>query len=180
MADYSHMCLTCKFSSAFKGATPEYLSGQYMLQGASSFLPVMALSPQEGELVLDMSSAPGGKTTYIGKNFCSYIESKSFKNELYKSLFIYLHETMTGWHVNVLNQTNDIASPLAQLMRNTGVIVANDANADRLKSVVGNIHRLGVTNTVVCNYDGRQFPKVTDKPVWKNINPFRLQFDLMR
>lgn len=46
-------------------------------------------------------------------------------------------------------------------MRNTGVIVANDANADRLKSVVGNIHRLGVTNTVVSNYDGRQFPKVT-------------------
>ncbi|KAI4811818.1 hypothetical protein KUCAC02_014690 [Chaenocephalus aceratus] len=94
------------------GATPEYLSGQYMLQGASSFLPVMALSPQEGELVLDMSSAPGGKTTYI-----------------------------------------------AQLMRNTGTIVANDANADRLKSVVGNIHRLGVTNTVVCNYDGRAVPK---------------------
>lgn len=39
--------------------------------------------------------------------------------------------------------------------------MANDANAERLKSVVGNIHRLGVTNTVVCNYDGRQFPKVT-------------------
>ncbi len=48
----------------------------------------------------------------------------------------------------------------AQLMRNTGMIVANDANADRLKSVVGNIHRLGVTNSVICNYDGRQFPKV--------------------
>lgn len=84
-----------------------------MLQGASSFLPVMALSPQEGELVLDMSCAPGGKTTYM-----------------------------------------------AQLMRNTGTIVANDANADRLKSVVGNMHRLGVTNSVICNYDGRQFPKV--------------------
>lgn len=50
---------------------------------------------------------------------------------------------------------------LAQLMRNTGVIVANDANAERLKSVVGNLHRLGVTNSVVSNYDGRQFPKVT-------------------
>uniref|UniRef100_A0A3B3C259 NOP2 nucleolar protein homolog (yeast) n=1 Tax=Oryzias melastigma TaxID=30732 RepID=A0A3B3C259_ORYME len=49
---------------------------------------------------------------------------------------------------------------LAQLMRNTGVIVANDANSERLKSVVGNVHRLGVTNTVICNYDGRQFPKV--------------------
>ena len=37
-----------------------------MLQGGSSFLPVMALAPQEGERVLDMSAAPGGKTTYIG------------------------------------------------------------------------------------------------------------------
>lgn len=54
------------FSSS--GATPEYLAGHYMLQGASSLLPVMALSPQEGESVLDMSAAPGGKTTYLGMN----------------------------------------------------------------------------------------------------------------
>lgn len=52
----------------YTGATPEYLAGQYMLQGASSFLPVMALSPQEGESVLDMSAAPGGKTTYMGEH----------------------------------------------------------------------------------------------------------------
>lgn len=113
LGKWSKVGLVIYDSSVPVGATPEYLAGHYMLQGASSFLPVMALSPQEGELVLDMSSAPGGKTTYI-----------------------------------------------AQLMRNTGVIVANDANAERLKSVVGNIHRLGVTNTVVCNYDGREFPKV--------------------
>ncbi|XP_012879043.1 PREDICTED: probable 28S rRNA (cytosine-C(5))-methyltransferase [Dipodomys ordii] len=47
-----------------------------------------------------------------------------------------------------------------QLMKNTGVILANDANAERLKSVVGNLHRLGVTNAIVSHYDGRQFPKV--------------------
>ncbi|PLB52181.1 NOL1/NOP2/sun family putative RNA met [Aspergillus steynii IBT 23096] len=47
------------------GATPEYLAGQYILQAASSFLPVMALAPQPNERVLDMASAPGGKTTYI-------------------------------------------------------------------------------------------------------------------
>uniref|UniRef100_A0A673FJI2 SAM-dependent MTase RsmB/NOP-type domain-containing protein n=1 Tax=Sinocyclocheilus rhinocerous TaxID=307959 RepID=A0A673FJI2_9TELE len=104
LGKWSKVGLVIYDSSVPVGATPEYLSGQYMLQGASSFLPVMALSPQEGESVLDMSSAPGGKTTYM-----------------------------------------------AQLMRNTGMIVANDANADRLKSVVGNIHRLGVTNLCVSN-----------------------------
>ena len=36
-----------------------------MLQAASSFLPVIALSPQPNERVLDMASAPGGKTTHM-------------------------------------------------------------------------------------------------------------------
>jgi len=52
-------------SSVPIGATPEYLAGHYMLQAASSFLPVIALAPQPNERVLDMASAPGGKTTHI-------------------------------------------------------------------------------------------------------------------
>uniref|UniRef100_A0A4X2JSD1 NOP2 nucleolar protein n=1 Tax=Vombatus ursinus TaxID=29139 RepID=A0A4X2JSD1_VOMUR len=100
-------------SSVPIGATPEYLAGHYILQGASSMLPVIALAPQEHERILDMCCAPGGKTSYI-----------------------------------------------AQLMKNTGVILANDANAERLKSVVGNLHRLGVTNTIISHDDGRHFPKV--------------------
>ena len=36
-----------------------------MLQAASSFLPVIALSPEPHERVLDMASAPGGKTTHM-------------------------------------------------------------------------------------------------------------------
>lgn len=95
------------------GATPEYLAGHYILQAASSFLPVMALAPQEHERVLDMAAAPGGKTTYI-----------------------------------------------AALMKNTGCVFANDANKARTKGLIGNIHRLGVKNTVVCNYDAQEFPKV--------------------
>jgi ribosomal RNA methyltransferase Nop2 len=37
-----------------------------MLQASASLLPVMALAPQEGDRILDMCAAPGGKTTYIG------------------------------------------------------------------------------------------------------------------
>lgn len=39
-------------------------------------------------------------------------------------------------------------------------ILANDLKRDRLKSTVANFHRLGVKNTVVCQYNGKEFPKV--------------------
>ncbi|XP_011064366.1 PREDICTED: 25S rRNA (cytosine-C(5))-methyltransferase nop2-like [Acromyrmex echinatior] len=95
------------------GATPEYLAGHYMIQGASSFLPVMALDPKENERILDMCAAPGGKASHI-----------------------------------------------AAIMKNTGTLFANDLNKERLKAVVGNFHRLGIVNCVICSYDGRKFPTI--------------------
>ncbi|KYM89899.1 Putative ribosomal RNA methyltransferase NOP2 [Atta colombica] len=95
------------------GATPEYLAGHYMIQGASSFLPVMALDPKENERILDMCAAPGGKASHI-----------------------------------------------AAIMKNTGTLFANDLNKERLKAVIGNFHRLGIVNCVICSYDGRKFPTI--------------------
>jgi len=49
-------------------------------------------------------------------------------------------------------------SYIAQLMKNSGVLVANDSNKLRLTSLRSNLHRLGVTNAIICNYDGRKLP----------------------
>ena len=115
VGEWSKVGLVVYKSQVPIGATPEYLAGHYMLQGASSMVPVMALAAREGERVLDMCAAPGGKTTYV-----------------------------------------------AALMKNTGVLIANDVSRERSKSLVGNIYRLGIKNAVVCHYDGRSFPdKVT-------------------
>ncbi|KAL6050412.1 rRNA (cytosine-C5-)-methyltransferase nop2 [Balamuthia mandrillaris] len=113
IAKWSKVGLQVYDSQVPIGATPEYLAGHYMLQSASSFLPVIALDPREKERVLDMCAAPGGKTTYI-----------------------------------------------AALMKNTGVLFANDKNSERIKAVTANLHRMGVRNAIVTNYDGRMFPKV--------------------
>jgi ribosomal RNA methyltransferase Nop2 len=86
LAEWSKVGLKIYDSQVPVGATPEYLSGQYMLQSGSSFLPVIALGIQEDEKILDMAAAPGGKTTYI-----------------------------------------------AQLMKNTGLLVANDLKKERIK-----------------------------------------------
>lgn len=110
---WSKVGLVVYSSTVPVGATPEYLAGHYILQGASSFLPVMALAPQENERILDMCAAPGGKASHI-----------------------------------------------SAIMKNTGALFANDANKERTKAIVGNFHRLGVVNAIVCNYDGRQFPEV--------------------
>eukprot|EP00339_Tiarina_fusa_P022281 CAMPEP_0117062722 /NCGR_PEP_ID=MMETSP0472-20121206/43723_1 /TAXON_ID=693140 ORGANISM="Tiarina fusus, Strain LIS" /NCGR_SAMPLE_ID=MMETSP0472 /ASSEMBLY_ACC=CAM_ASM_000603 /LENGTH=676 /DNA_ID=CAMNT_0004782017 /DNA_START=64 /DNA_END=2094 /DNA_ORIENTATION=- len=113
LASWSKVGLKIIESTVPIGATPEYLSGHYMLQSAASMCPVLALSPQPNERVLDMSAAPGGKTSYI-----------------------------------------------AQLMRNTGVVFANDLRPDRQKATVANMHRLGVKNVITCCYDGRKLPKL--------------------
>jgi 25S rRNA (cytosine2870-C5)-methyltransferase len=48
-------------------------------------------------------------------------------------------------------------------MRNTGLLIANDINKERLTSLVFNIQRMAVTNVIVTNYDGKHIGKVVGK-----------------
>jgi len=75
--------------------------------------PVLALAPKPNDVILDMSAAPGGKTSYI-----------------------------------------------AQILKNTGIVHANDLRLDRQKATVANLHRLGCTNTVVTCGDARSIPAI--------------------
>jgi ribosomal RNA methyltransferase Nop2 len=47
---------------------------------------------------------------------------------------------------------------IAQLMKNTGCIFANDLKKERLKALQFNVYRLGITNTVVTCKDGQKLP----------------------
>eukprot|EP00439_Symbiodinium_sp_Y106_P023033 s3460_g2.t2 len=49
---------------------------------------------------------------------------------------------------------------IGQLMRNTGTLFANDLRRDRCKALVANVHRLGLTNVVVTNLDGKKLSKM--------------------
>ncbi|HEU4443439.1 MAG TPA: NOL1/NOP2/sun family putative RNA methylase [Nitrososphaeraceae archaeon] len=49
------------------GATTEYLLGHYYIQDISSCIAVEALDIKRNQVVLDMASAPGGKTTLIAQ-----------------------------------------------------------------------------------------------------------------
>jgi 16S rRNA (cytosine967-C5)-methyltransferase len=75
-----------------------FQEGMFYVQDPSTLLAVAELDPKSGEHVLDVCSAPGGKTTYI-----------------------------------------------AQRMRNEGEVLAEDNQPERLKLVVENCERLGVT-----------------------------------
>ena len=95
------------------GNCSEYLGGYFTFQGISSVFPVISISPEKNDKILDLTAAPGGKATY-----------------------------------------------LAEIMKNSGLIVANDKSLSRIKSLVTNIHRMGIKNSIITSLDGSILPFV--------------------
>jgi len=59
------MIIESKLMPGEIGRAMEHLLGYYYVQELASMLPVMALQPQENEIVLDLCAAPGSKTTQM-------------------------------------------------------------------------------------------------------------------
>lgn len=94
----------------------EHQLGYIYIQKAASLLPSIILNPQKNDLVLDMTAAPGSKTTH-----------------------------------------------LAQIMKNKGLIIANDKNYRRITALSANLQRCGITNTITTIQDARKLKGNYDK-----------------
>jgi tRNA (cytosine40_48-C5)-methyltransferase len=92
------------------GNTIEQLLGYFQIQEVSSMLPAVILNPNEKDIVLDLTAAPGNKTSF-----------------------------------------------LAQIMNNKGLIIANDIDKKRIKTLKYTLKKLGVTNTIIFCKDGTDF-----------------------
>ena len=106
--------------SALLSKTIEHFLGLLYIQSIASMIPPLVLDPQENEKILDISAAPGSKTTQIG-----------------------------------------------QMMHNRGVLVANDWDGKRIKTLSHNLDRMGVINSAMINMGGERMgnllPETFDK-----------------
>jgi tRNA (cytosine49-C5)-methyltransferase len=67
--------------------SPLFNKGEFLLQDAASFVPVLALDPQPRDTILDLCAAPGGKTSHmaaITKNKAHIIANDTSKTRFFK------------------------------------------------------------------------------------------------
>ncbi|NNJ53899.1 MAG: NOL1/NOP2/sun family putative RNA methylase [Ignavibacteriaceae bacterium] len=104
--------LKIKSGFDYAGSTLEIAFGFYYMQGLTSMLPAMVLNPKPNDIVLDLCSAPGSKTTQI-----------------------------------------------AELMKNKGILIANEIEIDRIKALVFNMDKMNFFNYGVVNLKGEILSK---------------------
>ena len=100
-----------------------HVLGYVYMQESASMLPVSLLDPQPGDKVLDMSAAPGSKTTQIGARVkCGSAEVQSATSE-----------------------------------NKSGFVIANDVQEKRIWSLLSNLQRCGVVDSIVTRKVGQWF-----------------------
>lgn len=105
-----------------------HLLGYFYMQEAASMLPVALLNPQPGDRVLDMSAAPGSKTTQIADALVSPPPAPP-----------------PG------------TAAAAQPVEGSGLLIANDVQEKRIWGMLSNLQRCGVVNVIVTKKVGQWF-----------------------
>ena len=106
--------------------------GYIFRQEAVSMIPILLLSPQPGEQILDMCAAPGSKTTQIIENSTPRIENPT---------------------------TTDILK-MKSILGNKGVIVANDIDSKRAGMLTYLTKRTNSPNVLILNHNAQLLPKL--------------------
>lgn len=89
-------------------------TGKVYVQNASSFLPVLALDPKPGEVILDICASPGGKSSHIA----ALTENKAqlWANDLSTSRILKLKRNLETLQVKAANITGYVAQIIDRLM----------------------------------------------------------------
>ena len=106
----------CPDAYFFSGTTHDlaetqlFRSGRIYIQNASSLVPVLALDPRRGDVILDACAAPGGKAAHIAAlvgNDCEL-----WLNDAIKPRVNRLREVAESFHVRYANLTQHAAQHL--------------------------------------------------------------------
>lgn len=81
----------------------EFNNGSIYLQNAASFIPPIVLNPQEGEKILDICAAPGGKASHIAALGNNNIEL--WVNDNSRPRLLKMQNNLTRLNVNVYKTT---------------------------------------------------------------------------
>jgi len=93
------------------GTHPYHLAGLFYLQDPSAMTPAEMLDPQPGELILDLSAAPGGKTTQIAAKLAD--QGILIANEIKNKRLGHLIQNVERWGAANVMVTNETPERLA-------------------------------------------------------------------
>ncbi len=112
-----------------------YREGLYTVQNSSSMTAVEMLNPQEGEVILDLCSAPGGKTTYMAECMKNQGEIHAF--DLYPHKIDLIQKSAERLGISIISAQVQDASELME----SWIGKADRVLADVPCSGIGVIHK---------------------------------------
>ncbi len=95
------------------GKTLEHILGYYYIQGLSSMIPAIILTPGENDFVLDLCAAPGSKTTQLSElmNNKGTLVANEIQLSRLKAL-VHNIERMNSINVGIIHQKGELLSKI--------------------------------------------------------------------